>query len=160
MITPALVSLFLLFVLCGVVSWLDIRKREIDIPYFLFFCGIVGFVASVIEYGFAGVCILLIPAIVCILLITVLNVYRVQKGKGRVVGGGDRNVYLTFCLLCPLAAGIPSALVIPALSLLFAIFAGYIPRVAKAHDSRGIPFCLYMSVAAVCCVVLNAAALY
>lgn len=160
MISPELVSLIFLLILCAAVSYLDIRYRMIDIPYFLFFCGIIGFVASVGVYGFAGVCTALIPAVVLVVLITVVNVVLVRKGKGRIVGGGDRNVYLTFCAMCPIVCGIPSALILPAFAVLFAIFAGYIPRVARAHDSRGIPFCLYMSMAAVCCVLLNAAALY
>lgn len=160
MITPEIVSLFFLLFLAGLVSYLDIRYRLIDIPYLLFFCGIIGFFASVSYYGLGAVGLSLIPAVAVILLVTVINVFRVQRGKSRIVGGGDRNVYATFCLMCPIVCGIPSALIIPALSVGFAIFAGYIPRVAKAHDSRGMPFCLYMALSVVCCVILNSAAVY
>lgn len=160
MITPWVVSLLFLLFLAGLVSYLDIRYRRINIPYFLFFCGIIGFFASISVYGLQAVSLSLIPAVVVILIVTVINVFRVQKGRSRIIGGGDRNVYATFCLMCPIVCGIPSALIIPALSVGFAIFAGYIPRVAKAHDSRGMPFCLYMALSVVCCVLLNSAAIY
>lgn len=156
MITPEFVSLIFLLILCAVVSYLDICYRMIDIPYFLYFCGIIGFVASAGYYGFSAVCFSLIPAVSIVVLITVLNVIWVRKGKSRIVERGDRNVYLTFCAMSPIVCGIPSALILPAFAILFAIFAGYIPRVTKAHDARGIPFCLYMSMAVVCCVLLNA----
>lgn len=160
MITPAVVSLILLLFLAVLVSYLDIRYRTINIPYLLFFCGIVGFFASVSVYGLAAVGMALIPAVVIILIVTVINVFRVQRGKGRIVGGGDRNVYATFCLMFPIVCGIPSAFIIPAFAVGFAIFAGYIPRVCRAHNLRGMPFCLYMSLAVVCCVILQAAAVY
>ena len=70
MITPAVVSLILLLFLAVLVSYLDIRYRTINIPYLLFFCGIVGFFASVSVYGLAAVGMALIPAGVIILIVT------------------------------------------------------------------------------------------
>ena len=159
MITPEFVSLIFLLILCAVVSYLDIRYRMIDRPYFLYFCGIIGFVASAGYYGFSAVCFSLIPAVGIVVLITVLNVIWVRKGKSRIVGRGDQTVYLTFCAMCPIVCGIPSALILPAFAILFAIFAGYIPRVAKAHDSCRIPLRLYMSMAVICCILINVVAL-
>lgn len=160
MITPELVSLIFLLFLAVVVSYLDIRFRTINIPYLLFFSGIIGFVASVSAYGLPAVGFALIHAVGVVILISVINVVRVLHGKSRIVGGGDRNVYLTFCMMCPIVCGIPAAYIIPAFAVGFAIFAGYIPRVSRSHDARGMPFCLYMSLAVVCCVILQAAAVY
>lgn len=160
MITAEIFSLILLLFLCVLVSFLDVRYRMIHIPYILIFSGVIGFVASVMKYGLPAVALALVPAVVVVVLVTVINVYRVQKKKGRIFGGGDRNVYFTFCLMCPIVCGMPAALIIPAFGMMFAIFAGYIPRIAKSHDVLGIPFCLYMALAVVCCLVLNSAAVY
>lgn len=160
MIPADIISLNLLILLCILVSYLDIRYRLINIPCILLFCSITGFLASVLTYGLGTVAVYMIPALVVIIMITAVNVYRVQKGKGRIFGGGDRNVYFTFCLMCPVVCGMPAALVIPAFGMMFAIFAGWLPRIAKSHDERGVPFCLYMSLGVVLSVILNSAAVY